>query len=117
MAEQVEPIPDPLSGPEGQLFREDAREIRVSLKWLQQHIQAFGAHQDAGRDDWSHLITQVTHELELLQRRAINLQEAIQALSAHSSGTGDADSDEKEGSSGADTDEKTDVSDEELCCC
>lgn len=124
VVERLEPMLDPLAGPEGQLFRDDTREIRVSLKWLRQRIQTFGADRGSGRDDWSELIAQVTHELELLQRRATNLQESIQAQSVHSSDTGDADSrkkeaevNEDEGCSGADGEAKADVTDEELCCC
>lgn len=128
VVERLEPMLDPFSGPEGQLFRDDAREIRVSLKWLRQRIQRFGADRDSGRDDWNQLIAQVTHELELLQRRATNLQEAIQAQPVHSSDTGDDDSSQKsdqkeaevneqEGCSRADGETKADVSDEELCCC
>ena len=77
MVHTLYPLLEGLSSPEGQLLEEDARQLRVNLKWLRQRIHRFGIHDTASRADWSKLIAQVSCEIQLLQERAARIHESI----------------------------------------
>jgi hypothetical protein len=64
------PLLERLSDPEGQRFQNAIHKVRVSLQWLRQRIHTFDTPQHtASRADWNKLVSQVTQELQLLQRR------------------------------------------------
>lgn len=96
------PLLEQLSGPEGQLLEEDARQVRISLKWLHQRIHTFGRHDNALRDDWSNLVAQVDCEIHFLQKQAARIHEAIFELATgHLESPGD----------------DAEVCEEDTCCC
>ncbi|MFT5326713.1 MAG: hypothetical protein ACI8P0_004595 [Planctomycetaceae bacterium] len=105
MVASLDPLLERLSGPESQLFEEDARQVRVSLKWMRQRIHTFGKDHSVSRDDWSQLVAQVAQELQLLQHRSESIRAAISELAVHSR---DPQSE--------DLQEETDVCDDTLCC-
>lgn len=129
--DRLDPLLDRLTGPEQQLFSDDARQVQVSLKWLSRRVQTFRRGERSTRDDWDQLVAEATEELELLQRRVESIEEAARELlgplAENEQSTSEVGEDcsenvtENAEENGTECAEKevreADVNDEELCCC
>lgn len=80
MVHTLDPLIEQLSGPERQLLEEDARQVRINLRWSRQRIHSFGINDSASRYDWSNLVSQVSCKLQFLQEQAASIHESIFAL-------------------------------------